>query len=233
MKKIGLAILFTAIAILTTNSEIARADVSVSVSLPMVVFAAPPDVVVIPNSYVYFVPDIDEDIYFYNGWWWRPWHGRWYRSRHYDSGWGTYWWVPSFYHSVPSNWRNEYREHRWNGHPWDVQRINHQQVQGNWKSWKKSKHWEKHNNWGVQSHSLPLNKPHYQSNPSHENQQFQPSQSHERFQSQPNPSHEKQQSQPSQLREKQQFQPNPSHENQSSHSQKSGQDDSKGNKGKH
>ena len=76
-------------------------DVGVTISLPpLIVFAAPPEVVVIPETYVYVVPDSHEEIYFYNGWWWRPWEGRWYRSRHYDSGWGYYQRVPSFYRRV-------------------------------------------------------------------------------------------------------------------------------------
>jgi hypothetical protein len=129
----------------------AGVDVGVSVSLPpLVVFASPPEVVVIPETYVYVVPDVDADIFFYDGWWWRLWEGRWYRSRSYDSGWGYYRRVPSFYTRVPSGWRNDYREHRWGGHQWNYQRIPHQQLQQNWSTWKKSNHWEKQQTWGVQ-----------------------------------------------------------------------------------
>jgi len=127
------------------------AGVNVSISLPpLIVFAAPPEVVVIPETYVYVVPDAREEIYFYNGWWWRPWEGRWYRSRHYDSGWAYYQRVPSFYRRVPSGWRNDYRDHRWGGQPWNYQRIPHQQLDKNWSTWQKGKHWEKQNTWGVQ-----------------------------------------------------------------------------------
>ena len=129
----------------------AGVDVGVSVSLPpLIVFAAPPVVVVIPETYVYAVPDLDVDIYFYNGWWWRPWEGHWYRSRHYDSGWAYYQRVPSFYGGIPSGWRNDYRAHRWGGHQWNYQRIPHQQLQRNWSSWQKNRHWEKQQTWGVQ-----------------------------------------------------------------------------------
>ncbi|MGA2527359.1 MAG: hypothetical protein ABSF79_12220, partial [Smithellaceae bacterium] len=63
----------------------------VSIALPPpIVFAAPPELVVIPETNVYAVPDVDVDIFFYSGWWWRPWEGRWYRSRNYNSGWGYY-----------------------------------------------------------------------------------------------------------------------------------------------
>jgi hypothetical protein len=39
--------------------------VSIGVNLPSVTFAAPPDVVVIPGTYVYIVPDVDVDVLFY------------------------------------------------------------------------------------------------------------------------------------------------------------------------
>ncbi len=129
----------------------AGVDVGMSVSLPPpIVFAAPPEVVVLPETYVYAVPDVDADMFFYNGWWWRLWDGRWYRSYRYDSGWAYYQRVPSFYTGIPSGWRNDFRDHRWKGHQWNYQRIPQQQVQRNWKSWEKSKHWEKQQTWGVQ-----------------------------------------------------------------------------------
>lgn len=130
-----------------------RAEVSIGINIPLpplVVFASPPEVVVIPETYVYVVPDVDVDIFFYDGWWWRPWEGRWYRSRHYGSGWVYYQRVPSFYTRVPSSWRSDYRDHRWGGHQWNHQRIPHQQLQRNWSTWKKSNHWEKQQTWGVQ-----------------------------------------------------------------------------------
>ena len=65
----------------------ARVNVNIGVNLPAVRFAAPPDVVVIPGTNVYMVPDIDADILFYQGYWWRPYEGRWYRSRDYKGGW--------------------------------------------------------------------------------------------------------------------------------------------------
>jgi hypothetical protein len=151
MKKVFFRILFLALVIVVSIPTMAKADVSVSISLPpLIEFAAPPEMVVIPGSYVYVVPDADVDIFFYDGWWWRPWEGRWYRSRNYRSGWSYYRNVPSFYKGIPSGWRNDYREHRWQGHPWNYQRIPHQQVQRNWRNWEKSRHWEKQNSWGVQ-----------------------------------------------------------------------------------
>ncbi len=129
----------------------AGVDVRITIPLPpSIVFAAPPEVVVLPETNVYAVPDVDADIFFYNGWWWRLWEGRWYRSRTYRSGWGYYKSVPSFYKKIPPDWRNDYRENRWRGYQWNHQRIPYQQLQRNWSNWEKSRHWEKQNTWGVQ-----------------------------------------------------------------------------------
>jgi hypothetical protein len=151
MIKLFFGTLLVALVVVVPIPTMAGVDVNVSISLPPpIVFAAPPELIVMPETYVYVVPDVGVDIFFYNGWWWRPWEGRWYRSRYYDSGWAYYQRVPSFYTGIPSGWRNDYRDHRWRGHPWNYQRIPHQQVQQNWKSWEKNKHWEKQQTWGVQ-----------------------------------------------------------------------------------
>ena len=151
MKKLLFGTMLLALVIIVPIPTMARVNVNVSIALPPpIVFAAPPEVIVLPETYVYVVPDVDVDIFFYNGWWWRPWEGRWYRSRSYNSGWAYYKSVPSFYAGIPSGWRNDYRDHRWGGRQWNYQRIPHQQVQQNWNSWEKTRHWEKQGTWGVQ-----------------------------------------------------------------------------------
>ena len=151
MKRLLFVSMLSALVLVSPLPTVAGVDVGVSISLPpLIVFASPPEMVVLPETYVYVVPDSDVDIFFYDGWWWRPWEGRWYRSRNYGSGWVHYRRVPNFYSGIPSGWRNDYREHRWGGQPWNHQRIPHQQVQRNWSTWKKDKHWEKQQTWGVQ-----------------------------------------------------------------------------------
>ena len=150
MKKLLLGTILWALVLVFPTPAMAGVNVGISISLPPIVFAGPPEMVVIPETDVYAVPDVDVDIFFYHGWWWRPWEGRWYRSRNYDSGWAYYQRVPSFYGRIPSGWRNDYRNHRWGGHPWNYQRIPNQQVQQNWSTWEQSRHWEKQNTWGVQ-----------------------------------------------------------------------------------
>jgi len=129
-----------------------RADVHVHIGIPLppaIVFSAPPVMVVIPETYIYAVPDVPEDLFFYGGWWWRPWEGRWYRSHHYDSGWARYQGTPAFYANISPRWREDYREHHWKGHPWKHQKVPARQLQGNWSSWEKKKHWERQQHWGV------------------------------------------------------------------------------------
>jgi hypothetical protein len=129
----------------------AAVDIRVSIPLPpLIVFPQPPEVIVIPETYVYFVPHIEEEVFFHDGWWWRPWQGRWYRSRHYDSGWAYYKNVPSFYVRLHSGWRDNYRLRRWKGNPWTFAPIPHQRLQQHWSAWKKDKYWEKKHGWHVQ-----------------------------------------------------------------------------------
>lgn len=117
---------------------------------PPIVFVKPPELIVLPGTYVYTVPDIPVDIFFYSGWWWRLWEGRWYRSRNYRSGWAFYKSVPAFYAAIPSDWRENYRERLWEGKEWDCRRLPYHQVQRNWKAWEQHRYWEQRQTWGVQ-----------------------------------------------------------------------------------
>lgn len=176
MKKL----LFTAILAIVLLPIMARAEVNVQVSIPLppaIVFPMPPSLIVIPETNVYVAPDAREDIFFSNGWWWRPWNGRWYRSRNYNSGWVHYGHVPPFYSSVPPTWRNDYRERRWKGHTWNYQHIPQGQLQSNWRGWEKNRYWEKRNNWGVQD--LRSRR---QSQEFHQSRGFEPQRSGRQFQ---------------------------------------------------
>ena len=151
MKKLFFGTLLLALVIVVPISTMAGVDINISIPLPPpIVFAAPPELIVLPETDASLVPDVDVDIFFFDGWWWRPWEGRWYRSQYYNSGWGYYRSVPSFYVGIPLGWRNDYRNHRWGGHQWNHKRIPHQEVQRNWRGWKNSRHWEKQQTWGVQ-----------------------------------------------------------------------------------
>jgi hypothetical protein len=139
--------------------SMAQVEVGVHISLPpLITFAAPPEVIALPDTNgVYVAPDINVDLFFWNGWWWRPWEGGWYRSHYYDRGWVYYSHVPSFYFDVDPRWRGYYQHHDWYGHRWNYERISNQRLQQNWKNWHKDQHWEKRGTWGVQ-HYQPRSK---------------------------------------------------------------------------
>jgi hypothetical protein len=137
---------------LTAYVEPVEPDSSLAANLPPPIpFAAPPELIVLPDTYVYVVPDVNVDIFFYNGWWWRPWEGRWYRSLYYNRGWGYYNNVPSFYFDIDPGWRGYYRNRNWYGQRWNYERIPNQRLQQNWNRWQNDRHWERQGTWGVQN----------------------------------------------------------------------------------
>jgi hypothetical protein len=97
--------------------------------------------------------DAGVDIFFWNGFWWRPWEGRWYRSPYYDRGWAYFDSVPGFYSDVDPHWRGYYHNHIWQGHSWNYQPIPHAQLQQNWKTWQSNRSWGNQKNWGVQGYT--------------------------------------------------------------------------------
>jgi hypothetical protein len=130
----------------TATQSAAEVNVNIGVNLPAYRFAAPPEVVVIPGTYVYMVPGIDVDVLFYQGYWWRPYQGRWYRSRDYKGG---YRYIeprsiPRGLRSLPQDYRNRLSP--------GYERIPHRDVQKNWKKWEKEKYWDKRGQQGNGGH---------------------------------------------------------------------------------
>ncbi len=117
---------------------LAQAGIDIRISFPLpppIIFSAPPEMVVLPETEVYVAPDYDQDLFFYGGWWWRPWRGRWYRSLYYDSGWEFYNGVPGWYGGVYPHWRENYRNHMWGGHRWDYHPVPYGDVRTHWRDW--------------------------------------------------------------------------------------------------
>jgi len=112
-----------------------------------------PDVIPLPETdNVYVVPDLDIDVFFWNGWWWRPWQGGWYRSRYYSRGWGHYGGIPTFYYDIDPGWRRYYRDRNWYGNPWRYERIHYRHLHQNWRKWHNDRHWERQRTWGIQGY---------------------------------------------------------------------------------
>jgi hypothetical protein len=144
---------------LQTSTSV-QVDVAVAAP-PPVTFRHPPQLVVIPETYVYAVPSIDIDIYFFDGWWWRSWESRWYRSRSYSSGWVYYQHVPVFYRDIPREWRRFYRERRWRDQYWDYHHVSYHEVERNWQSWERNRYWEKQKKWNIRAQSSKGSRKHY------------------------------------------------------------------------
>lgn len=94
----------------------ARGEVSVNVNVgpPPIAVAEPPEVVLVPGSRVYYVPEVPYDVFYYSGYWWSPRGDRWYRARAYDGPWRVVSRrvVPSPVYRVPRDYRQVYVRER-------------------------------------------------------------------------------------------------------------------------
>ena len=116
-----------------TEMAAAWVGISVNIGLPPLVFPAPPPVVVIPGTYVYAVPDIDVGLFFYPGYWYRPYGGAWYWASSYNGPWVVVdiSRVPRVLVSLPpGSWRV----------PPGYHRIPHTEMRENWKRWEHERH---------------------------------------------------------------------------------------------
>lgn len=163
MKRLFLGTLLLASMFSFPLPMMAEVSVNIGFSMPLppvIQFHEAPRMVVLPGTYVYVAPDVDVDIFFTDGWWWRPYRGQWYRSHDYNSGWSHHRYPPTFYNQVNRHWRDDYRKHQWKGHRWNPEQRDHREVQKNWNNWNKERHWEKNNNWGVQQGQHKQNEGH-------------------------------------------------------------------------
>jgi hypothetical protein len=94
----------------------AGVDVGVSVNIgpPPIVVAEPPELVLVPGSQVYFVPGVNFEVFYFNGWWWSPRGERWYRSRLYNGPWNIVErrFIPGPLFRVPRDYRTLYGRER-------------------------------------------------------------------------------------------------------------------------
>ncbi|MEW6001103.1 MAG: hypothetical protein AB1638_00405 [Nitrospirota bacterium] len=142
MKRMVLVVLFVAIllAVFMSYPNRSKAEVNINIGInvpPSFVVPAPPAVVLIPNTYVYFIPGIEVDIFFYHGYWYRPYEGRWYRSGYYNGPWVYI--IPARVPVVLLHLSPAFR-HVPPGHD----RIPYGQLKKNWRKWERVKYWDKH-----------------------------------------------------------------------------------------
>ena len=117
--------ILTALAVLallgfaaTTAHVHAGTNVNVNLGIPVPVVVAPqpvyveqpPEMVVIPQSNVYFAPGVSVDLFFYDNRWWNRRGDRWYRSDTYNGKWVAVGprHVPAPVYKVPMDYRTVY-----------------------------------------------------------------------------------------------------------------------------
>jgi len=110
-KVLGTVILVGALCAAGGTKE-ATAEVYVNINLgpPPIVVAEPPERVLVPGLPVYFVPQLEFDVFFHAGYWWSPRGNTWYRARAYNGPWGIVnkRHVPAAVFRVPHDYRGRY-----------------------------------------------------------------------------------------------------------------------------
>lgn len=131
-----LVFLFLAFSNISFAIDIDIGDLGVGLGLtpPPVEFRGQPELFPIPGRYAYFVTDIDVDMFFYQGRWFRPYKGRWFRSGSYNGPWESTRDVPPALRDLPPDFRNV---------PPGYYRIQYGELRDNWERWERDKYWDK------------------------------------------------------------------------------------------
>jgi hypothetical protein len=111
-------------------------------------FSAPPPVVVIPGTYVYMIPDIDTDVFFFSGYWFRSHEGHWFRAGSYNGPW-AYWpdnRVPRALMELPPDYRRV---------PPGYRRIPQAELRRGWAGWERDRYWDRDREWREGWHGRP------------------------------------------------------------------------------
>jgi hypothetical protein len=130
----GALLAFSLVAPMDSGAEV---NVNIGVGLPSLVIPAPPVMIVIPGTYVYYPPEVGVDIFFYRGYWYRPYGGRWFISAEYNGPWGAVaiGRVPRAIRGLPPTYRHV---------PPGYERLPYGEVRKNWRAWERDRRWDRH-----------------------------------------------------------------------------------------
>ena len=144
MKWSGIRVIVVVVAIFTylfsvpaTGDAEVYLNIGFNFPLPVYTIPAPPSVVVIPGTYVYYVPDAPVEIFFYQGYWYRPYRNYWYRAAFYNGPWVTI--SPS---RIPNTLVNVHPGYR-GINPY-YRPIPYVQLKNNWRHWERERYWDRH-----------------------------------------------------------------------------------------
>jgi len=126
--------LLALISMLASAPAAADVDVNINIGLPVLAVAADPFMAVISGTYVYFCTDVDADLFFFQGYWWRLHKGRWHRSAVAGGPWVFFRTVPHPLLNLPPGWRKLPPGHA---------KFKAAEMKKNWKQWEKDKKWDK------------------------------------------------------------------------------------------
>ena len=107
-------VLWSVFALVGSKETLAGVQFNINIGPPPIVVAAPPEVVAIPGSQVYFVPQSGIDVFFFGGYWWSPRGDRWYRAGAYNGPWSVIKrrYVPGPVIGVPRDYRQRFARER-------------------------------------------------------------------------------------------------------------------------
>ncbi len=116
MNKVWAAAVLAGALLVAGTPRPASAEVSVNINLgpPPIVIAEPPELVLVPDLQVYFVPHPEIDVFFHDGYWWSPRGNTWYRARAYNGPWGVVErrHIPAAVARMPHDYRGRYEKER-------------------------------------------------------------------------------------------------------------------------
>ncbi len=123
------------VGMLSPGTSHAGIGVSVTIPLPVLRLDAPPALTIIAGTPVYFAPDVQADLFFYHGNWYRPYGGEWYVSAEFRGPWGhvAIGNVPPPLVDLPPYYRNG---------TIGYEPVPYAMVKRNWMRWEQEGYWD-------------------------------------------------------------------------------------------
>ena len=130
----GIVALFLAAPVFGAVPAFGGTSVSVNIGVPAVVVAGPPEMILVPDTMVYYAPGVEVDLFFYRGSWYTRHGHRWYRGNSYKGPWAyaaprT---VPVAFGRLPRDYRTVYARER---------HVPHGQLKKHWKHHEQERRW--------------------------------------------------------------------------------------------
>ncbi len=130
---------FPGMSLARVHVDIGIPPINVTIGTPPpLVISAPPEVEVIPGTYVYFAPGFGVDLFFYDGLWYREFEGRWFSCASYDGPWAFIASPPAVLVSLPADFRVIAAA---------GPRIPYWQLRSNWRAWHRDNYWARRTFW--------------------------------------------------------------------------------------